>query len=204
MKRLLLALFCMAFMAGCNSQPAKPAEKPQPKPPEYVTGRTAFQKMFISARGWARDAQPFRLQSQPTSDTKGTDGKSAVWRASFASAQQRGAKPWTWSGTDASDAPSRGVNPGSEDSYNPDNASTSVFDMQFLKVDSDKAFEVAQKHGGDKILEKASDTPVIYILDWSRPTNELIWHVYYGPSRDQAKLRAQVNATTGEFIRLEK
>lgn len=204
MKRLLLALFCMAFMAGCNSQPAKPAEKPQPKPPEYVTGRTAFQKMFISARGWARDAQPFRLQSQPTSDAKGTDGKSAVWRASFASAQQRGAKPWTWSGTDASDAPSRGVNPGSEDSYNPDNASTSVFDMQFLKVDSDKAFEVAQKHGGDKILEKASDTPVIYILDWSRPTNELIWHVYYGPSRDQAKLRAQVNATTGEFIRLEK
>ena len=160
--------------------------------------------MFISAEDGARDAQPFRLESQPTSDAKGADGKSAVWRASFASAAQRGVKPWTWSGTDVSDAPSRGVNPGSEDSYNPDNASTSIFDMQFLKVDSDKAFEVAQKHGGDKILEKAADTPVIYMLDWSRPTNELIWHVYYGASRDQAKLRAEVNASTGEFIRLSE
>jgi hypothetical protein len=204
MKRLLLALFCTAWMAGCNSEPAKPAEKPQPKPPEYITGRTAFQKLFISARGWARDAQPFRLESQPTSDAKGADGKSGVWRGSFASAQQHGVKPWAWSGTDASDAPSRGVNPGSEDNYSPDNASTSVFDMQFLKVDSDKAFETAQKHGGDKILEKAPDTSIIYILDWSRPTNELVWHVYYGPSREQAKLRVQVNATTGEFIRVEK
>ncbi|HZQ67423.1 MAG TPA: hypothetical protein VFA68_02795 [Terriglobales bacterium] len=204
MKRLLLALFCLAWMAGCSSEPAKPPEKPQPKAPEYLTGRSAFQKMFISARGWARDAQPFRLESQPTSDAKGQDGKSAVWRASFASPAQHGAKPWTWSGTDAPDAPPRGVNPGSEDNYNPNNASTSVFDMQFLKVDSDKAFETAQKHGGEKILQKDPDTPIIYILDWSRPTNELVWHVYYGPSRDQAKLRAQVNATTGEFIRLEK
>ena len=204
MKKLLLGLFCLALMAGCNSEPQKPAEKPQPKPAEYLTGRSAFQKMFISARGWARDAQPFRLESQPTSDASGKDGKAAVWRASFASPTQRGVKPWTWSGTEVSDAPSRGVTPGSEDNYNPNNASTTVFDMQFLKVDSDKAFEVAQKHGGDKILEKTPDTPIVYMLDWSRPTNELIWHVYYGGNRDQAKLRAQVNATSGEFIRLEK
>src|SRR5437667_9204026 len=105
MNRLLLALFCLGFMVGCNSEPAKPAQKPQPKPPEYITGRTAFQKMFISARGWARDAQPFRLESQPTSDSKGVDGKSAVWRSSFASSSQHGLKPWTWSGTDVSDAP---------------------------------------------------------------------------------------------------
>ena len=32
-----------------------------------------------------RDAQPFRLESQVTADSKGKDGKSAVWRASFAS-----------------------------------------------------------------------------------------------------------------------
>jgi hypothetical protein len=31
-----------------------------------------------------------------------------------------------------------------------------------------------------------------------------VWHVYYGNSRDDAKLRIAVNATTGEFLRKEK
>jgi hypothetical protein len=204
MRKLLMAMLALALMAGCTSEPTKPAEKPQPKPPEYVTGRTAFQKLYISARGWARDAQPYRLESQITSDSKGKDGKAAVWRASFASPAQRGSKPYVWSGTDAQDAPARGVNPGVEDTYSPTNSSTQIFDNAFLKVDSDKAFEVAQAHGGDKLLEKSPDIPVLYLLDWSGSTNELIWHVIYGATRDEAKLKVAVNASSGDFMRVEK
>ena len=208
MKTLLMAMLALALlvMAGCTSEPTKPtqAEKPQPKPTELQTGRYAFQKVYIAARGWARDAQPFRIESQATADSKGKEGKSAVWRAFFASAAGHGAKPYVWSGSDAPDAPSRGISPGTEDSYSPSNSSTQVFDSAFLKVDSDKALEVAQKHGGDKLLEKDPDTPILYMLDWSRATNELIWHVIYGNSRDDSKLRVAVNGTTGEFIRVEK
>jgi len=206
MKKLLIAVLALLLLAGCSSEPAKPTEsaKPQPKPTEFETGRTAFQKTYIAARGWARDAQPFGLESQLTADSKGKDGKSDVWRASFASPTQLSAKPYVWSGTDAADAPSRGVSPGTEDSYSPSNASTQVFDIAFLKVDSDQALETAQKHGGDKILEKDPDTPILYALDWSRAGNQLIWHVIYGTSRDDAKLRIAVNASTGDFIRVEK
>ena len=206
MKKLLMAMLVLALMAGCSSEPSKPAasEKPQPKAPEIVTGRTAFQKLYLAAHGWARDAQPYRLESLLIADSKGKDGKSAVWRASFASAAQRGAKSFVWSGEDAPDAPSRGISPGTEDSYNPTNSSTQVFDIAFLKVDSEQALEVARKHGGDKILEKNPDTPILYVVDWSRPTSELIWHVIYGNSRDDAKLKVAVNASTGDFIRVEK
>ncbi len=206
MKKLLMAMLVLALMAGCSSEPSKPAQtgKPQAKAPELVTGRAAFQKAYIAARGWARDVQPYRLESLLTTDSKGKDGKSAVWRASFASATQHGVKPFVWSGEDAPDAPSRGISPGTEDNYSPTNSSTQVFDIAFLKVDSDKALEVAQKHGGDKLLEKDPDTPILYVLDWSRPTNELLWHVIYGNSRDNAKLTVAVNAATGEFIRVEK
>jgi hypothetical protein len=204
MKKLLLALIALTGMLGCTSEPPKPAEKPQPKGPELVTGRVAFQKLYIAARGWARDAQPYRLQSQSTSDANGHDGKADLWQASFASPATRGVKPYTWSGTDLKDAPSRGVNPGNEDTYSPSNSSTQVFDMQFLKVDSDKAFEEAQKHGGDKVLAKSPDSPIFYLLDWSSATNKLIWHVIYGTSRDDAKLKVAVDATSGEFIRVEK
>jgi hypothetical protein len=208
MKQLLMAMLALALLtvAGCSSQPATPAptEKPQPKAADLETGRYAFQKLYIAARGWARDAQPFRLESQPTADSKGKDGKSAVWRASFASPAGRGVKPYVWSGTDAQDAPSRGISPGNEDSYSPTNASTQIFDIGFLKIDSDKAFELAQQHGGDKLLEKAPETPILYVLDWNRATNTLIWHVIYGASRDDAKLIVDVNGTSGEFIRVEK
>ena len=208
MKKLLMAMLALAILtiAGCTSEPSKPAptEKPQPKAADLETGRYAFQKLYIAARGWQRDAQPFRLESQVTADSKGRDGKSAVWRASFASPATHGAKPYVWSGTDAPDTPSRGISPGNEDTYSPSNASTQVFDIAFLKVDSEKAFEVAQKHGGDKVLQKAPDTPVIYMCDWNHNTNELVWHVIYGANREGAKLTVAVNASTGEFIRVEK
>jgi hypothetical protein len=200
----VIAVLALALMAGCSSEPEKPVEKPQPKGPETTTGLHALHSLYVSARGWARDAQPYRLESQVTSDGNGKDGKATVWRAGFASPAQRGVKPYTWSGSAAPNAPSRGINPGTEDNYNPQNSNTQVFDIAFFKIDSDKAYEVSQKHGGDKVLEKNPDTPIFYVLDWSRPSNELVWHVIYGDSRENAKLRVGVNASTGDFIRVEK
>jgi hypothetical protein len=210
-KVVVRALLCGALsisillLAACNSNPTStPEAKPEPKPPELLTARAAFQKVFIAARNYAADVKPFRIASTPTSDGNGHDGKSAVWTASFASAVQHGVKPFIWSGSNAPDAPSRGVSPGNEDVYNPSNSSTQVFDVGFLKIDSDQAFDVAQKHGGDKVLEKDPSLPVTYICDWNHNTNELIWHVIYGTSRDNAKLTVAVNASSGEFVRVEK
>jgi hypothetical protein len=205
-KILSVILFLtLVLLMACDSNTAKPPEaKPEPKGPELLTGRAAFQKVFIAARNYAVDVKPFRIESTPTTDGDGHDGKSAVWRASFASAVQHGVKPFIWSGSNAQDAPSRGVSPGNEDVYNPNNASTQVFDVAFLKVDSDQAFDIAQKHGGDKVLEKDPSTPVIYVCDWNHNTNQLVWHVIYGANRDNARLTIAVNATSGEFLRVEK
>jgi hypothetical protein len=205
--RLLLAipLAILALLMACDSNaPKTPEAKPEPKGPELLTARAAFQKLFIAARNYAADVKPFRIESTPTPDGNGHDGKSAIWQTSFASPTHHGVKPFIWSVSAVTDAPSRGVSPGNEDVYNPGNASTQVFDVAFLKVDSDQAFAVAQKHGGEKILEKDPATPVIYVCDWNHNTNELVWHVIYGSSRDNAKLAVAVNASSGEFIRVEK
>jgi hypothetical protein len=198
----ILAVLALAVLVGCDDD--KSTEKPAVKAPELLTGHIAFQKTYLSALGWARDAKPYRLESIVTKEGNGHDGKWAIWRGSFASPTQRSVKGYTWSGSAAEGAPSRGVNPGTEDNYSPTNSSTQIFDILFLKVDTDQAFDVAQKHGGDKILEKAPDTPVIYLLDWNHNTNELVWHVIYGDSRESAKLTIAVNASSGSFIREEK
>ncbi|MBZ5656384.1 MAG: lipoprotein [Acidobacteriia bacterium] len=198
MRKLFVAILALAFLAGCSSEPTKPAtaEKPQPKAPEAITGESALYKCYVPARGWAQDAQPFRVESEMTGNFKGRDGKAGSWRIGFASPAQRSVKPYTWSNGE--------VSPGVEDTYSPSNVSTQVFNIQFLKVDSDKALEAAQKHGGDKLIEKEPDTPINYLLDWNRQKNELTWHVIYGTDRDSAKLRVAVNASTGDFLRVEK
>lgn len=192
MKRLAIVLLSLAVISGCTSEPNQPEQRPEP--PEVITGRSAFQKLYVSAHGWAPDVKPYQLQSEVIGN-KGNGGKAVVWRAAFTSPSQRKSKSYVWSGTDSSNAPSRGVTPGTEDSYTPNNA----FDINFLKVDSDKAYEVAQEHGGSKVTE----TPIIYLLDWTPGGNKLVWHVIYGTGRTDAKLVIDVDATTGLFIRKE-
>jgi hypothetical protein len=195
MKRLALVLLSVAVISGCTSEPTPPQQQ-KLQPPELLTGRSAFQQLFIAAHGWAGDARPYLLQSQTIGDNKGKDGKAVLWRAGFASDRMHGSKPYVWSGIEAADVPSRGISPGTQDSYVPGN----TFDVAFMKVDSDKALEIAQKHGGDKI----EDTPILYSLEWNRPGSNLVWRVIYGNSRNDAKLVVDVDATTGEFIRKEK
>ena len=199
MKRLALILLSLAVISGCTSEAPQQATKPEPA--ELLTGRSAFQKLYVSARGWAGDVRPYQVQSGVVGDNKGHDGKAVLWSASFVSASLHTSKPYTWSGIEAPDAPARGITPGTQDtSFVPTNS----FDMQFLKIDSDKAFEIAQKHGGEEILQKKPDTPVLYRLDWNPSGNKLIWHVMYGGTGSDAKLTNDIDATTGEFLRKEK
>lgn len=201
---VMLLMMSLVLLSACSSDSGKPEEaKPEAKTPELISARSAFQKLYVAAHGWNPDAKPYRIESVATSDGNGQDGKWAVWRGSFASVAQRSEKTYTWSGSTANGAPDRGVNPGVEEGYSPSNSSTQVFDLAFLKTDSDQVFATAQKHGGDKVLEKDPNTPITYICDWNRNTNQLIWHVVYGTGRNDSKLTVAVDASTGEFIRVE-
>ena len=183
---------------------AQPAAKPAVKEAQYDTGRTAFQRMYVAARAWAPDAKPFRLQSQFTADAPTSDGKAGLWRASFAAPSKRMMKLFVWSGLVGPDASEQGISFSAEDSWSAGNSATQPFDMAFLKVDSDKAYEVAQKNGGEKLTKKDPKQPVIFLLSWDAATNQLIWHVIYGENPTEAKLRLAVDATSGAFLRVEK
>jgi hypothetical protein len=199
----------LTIMAACNSgTQAKPGNPPEAKKEEHAavayTGREAFQKMYTSAHLWAPDARPYNLQSSTFKDYTGQDGKAVIWRAGFASPARRSIKAFLWSGVRDPDAPSPGVSSGVEDTYSPNNSSTQVFDAAFLKVDSDKAYGIAQQHGGEKLTKANPKQPVVYLLDWDPRENVLTWHVVYGPSESEAKLKVAVNASTGAFERVEK
>ena len=113
-------------------------------------------------------------------------------------------KLFSWSGLVGPDAPEQGISFSAEDSWSAGNTSTVPFDIAFLKVDSDKAYEIAQKNGGEKLTKKDPKQPVIFQLAWDSTKNQLVWHVIYGDTPTESKLRIAVDATTGLFIKVEK
>ena len=203
-KRIFLSAPAVALLllAGCDSSP-KADTKAAPPPTTLQTGRFVMQKLLGSARLWASDAQPVRFESQVMKGSDGHDGKSGFWRATFASRRGLKSQPFTWSGMSGPDAPPRGVDHGASDTFNPSNRSTQPFDLNYLRIDSDKAFEVAQAHGGKELLARSPETQIKYLLDWDAHATELKWHVIYGGNEVKSRLTVLVDASTGNFVRKE-
>lgn len=205
----LPVLLSLALISGCSSPaPTTSTENKtvETKPafqPTYTTGREALQKMYIAARSWAPDAKPYNLHSMPMKDDNGQDGKSGMWSAGFASANRRAIKVFTWSGIKTDDE-EPGISSKPEDTYNTANTSTAVFDMTYLKVDSEEALKTATKHGGDKVLAKNKDYNVYYTVNWNPRENKLVWRVLFGEVENEPKLAIDVDASTGDFMRVEK
>jgi hypothetical protein len=211
--RLAFAL-CVISVAlltvGCNSTQNNPnestAEKPasgappQSKEPVLYTGQEAFNRMMGLALKWSPDAQPARLESVPTTETTGQNGKSTVWRGYFASPSRRSTKTIVCSGSRRPDAPPFGVSAeGNEGAYNADAANLAFLPL-LVKTDTDKAFAITLQHGGASILKKDAQQPVIYVLLKDRKQNMPVWYVIYGTSETDRKGIGVINATTGAFV----
>jgi len=197
------------LMAGCSSTENKPAESTSPTPaaapaeskaPVLYTGQEAFNRMMGLALKWSTDAQPARLESVLTTEASGQDGKSAIWRGYFASPSRHSTKTIVCSGSRRPDAPPFGVSAeGTEGAYNADAANLAFLPL-LLKTDTDKAFTIAQQHGGDAILKKDAQQPVTYVLLKDRKLNVPVWYVIYGTSEKDRKGIGVINATTGAFV----
>jgi len=200
---LALYLFAIGCQEPSSDQTGGQGNKPAAaSAPQLETGRFALQKMIGPARLWSVDAKPVRLESEVVKGADGHDGKAAIWHVIFASGARRRAEPFMWSGLSGPDS-QPGVQHGVEDSFSPQNRSTQPFDLNYLKVDSDQAFEVAQTHGGKQLLKKNPQEQVVCLLDWDPQTSQLRWHISYGGASAEDRLTVVVNASTAQFIHKE-
>src|SRR5208283_670665 len=115
----------------------------------------------------------------------------------FASPTMQAVKTFVCSGSRRPDAPPFGVSSeGTDGAYTAESASY-AFSSFLLKTDSDKAFEIAEQHGGEAILKKDPQQPITYILLKDRKANMPLWYVSYGTSEKDRKGVGVINATTG-------
>jgi hypothetical protein len=198
---LLLASLFLFAASSCN---APPKAAKAPPVPEYLSGREAFQKLYVAAHSVAGDVQPYRMESRYTKGSPILQGKSGLWHVDFASPSRKLSKTFTWSGLVGDDTPERGVSHGLDDPYNSGNTATHLFEAQILKIDTDEALKVAQQHGGEKLTQSDPNQPIFFVLDYDPGKSELMWHVIYGTGQYDAKLTVFVDASSGRFLHAEK
>jgi hypothetical protein len=196
---VMLAVGCSSNDNGTEPEKQAAASKKKGEPSLY-SGEEAFNRMLGLALKWAADAEPARVESVLNTEGTGQGGKSTVWRGYFVSPSRRSTKTFVCSGSRLAGAPPYGVSPeGQGGAYNAQSAGL-VFSHFLLKTDTDKAYEIAQQHGGDALLKKDAQQPVTYVLLKDKNLNVPVWFVIYGTSEKDRKGIGVINATTGGFI----
>ena len=198
-----LLLFSLLLVAGCTSKPTTTVEAAKPAAPAKeaavkYTARECLSRMDGQAQRWAPDALVFHVESDINPETDGHGGKSTVWKGIYASASRQTIRTFTCSGSREPYAPPVGVTGELELAYKP---SATPFHAFLVNTDSDKAFEVAQQHGGETLLKKEPQMPVTYLLAMERGQSVPTWFVIYGKSMQDNKGIGMINATTGNFLR---
>jgi hypothetical protein len=198
------------FFTGCNSTTNKPSSGETPKlvnttatekrEPVLYTAKPCFTRMSDMAQRWSADALPFHVESGLNAEANGQAGTATVWRALFASPSRGTFKTFTCSGSRLPDQPPLGITSTVESTSSPLVASLE-FHPSYLQTDTDKAFALAQQHGGAALTKKDPQQPVLYILERDAKQKAVFWYVVYGKSQSDSKGTGVINATTGTFVR---
>jgi len=184
------------LLAACSDSPKTDKPKEAAKPPEPVTGRQAFQRIYPQARVWALDATPLTLRTIKLS-AKPEKGKADAWELVLVSPSLAKSKTYTYSIVEDAGNLHEGVFAGAEDSYS--GRGSTPFAIAALKFDSDQAYDAAAEKSADYI-KKNPDKPISYILELNRKFPDPVWRVIWGESVSASNYSVYVDASTGKYL----
>jgi hypothetical protein len=186
------------ILTGCSDAPKTATEKAPPKPPEALTGRQAFQRMYPQARGWAPDALPLEIRSINLRQVKAEPGKSGGWQVIFVSPSRGKAKMYTYSAVEEDGNLHEGVFGGIEEDYTPRPPQV-AFQIAAIKVDSDEAYKTAAEKSAD-YLKKNPGKPVSFLMEMTKRFPDVTWRVIWGDSVGTSDYSIFVDGTTGAYL----
>jgi hypothetical protein len=194
-----LTILTLLF-AACSGTPPAAEKKAEPvKPPEPVTGQVAFYKMYTVARGWAPDAQGLQLRSLPLPEVKREVGKAGAWEATFVTLSRGRSRVYTFSVVEAGGNLHKDVFAGPDEVYSGPRGQNQPFPASEVKIDSDKAYEIALKQGAD-YAKKNPNMPISFLLEWTRRYQFPAWRVVWGESVATSGYSVFVDSAAGSYL----
>ena len=200
-KRLNVVTVILAFVmtTACSEAHKTSETKTEPKkealkPPEPVSGKTAFYEMYKPARGWASDLLPLSLANGEVPGMKNEAGKATMWNAVFVSPSRREARIFTYSVVDQGTTIHKGVTVGGAELWSGPTPKSGPFQTTEFVVDSDVAYETASKKAA-AWLKNHPDKNLTFYLGKASRFPAPVWYVLWG--NNKSGYAVYVNATTG-------
>ncbi len=198
--RAIAGASLFVLLTACSESPKTEVKKEPEKPAEPVTGRRAFQMMYLSARGWVPDAQPLQVQSYNLPQVKSEDGKAGAWQATFVSPSQSKSRLYTWSAVEAEGNLHKGVFASPEQSWSPGREQL-PFDFTALRTDTDDVYKIAMERKDTiAFTTKNPGQPITFILQKTPRFPDLTWRMMWGTSASTSEYSVFVDASTGKFL----
>jgi hypothetical protein len=188
----------LVLLLSACSDPKTAEVKQPPKPPEVLTGRQAFQRMYPQARGWAPDAQPLQIRSINLAQVKADQGKAGAWQVIFVSLSRGKVKTYTYSAVEAEGNLHEGVYGGIVEDYTA-RGDSAPFSMVAIKVDSDEAYKTAAEQS-QEYIKKNPTKPVTFLMELGKRFADVTWRVVWGDSVGTSDYSVFVDGTTGKYL----
>jgi hypothetical protein len=199
--RICFLLTLLSFVSACSDTPTQSTAKAPPKPPEQITGRQAFQRTFPSARTWAADCQPLRIQSLILDEVKAENGKAPAWEVTYISGQLGRSRRYTWSAIEAAGNLHEGVFAAPVESWNASGQQRPLLPSALL-IDTTDAFATAVSASADYLQKPGNKPPVTFLLESTARFPDPAWRILWGSSIASAEYSVFVDATTGKLLQL--
>lgn len=196
-RRHRLSLLFAFLLASCSEAPRKQVAKEPEKPAEPITGRYAFQQVYITARTWATDIQGLRVTSMRVGTETPPPGKSYAWEISLVSPAKGRVRSYTYSTIEEGNL-HKGTFGGIEENYM-QRGQARLWNIQALKIDSDAAYEAALKKSAEYV-KKNPDKQLTFLLEQTPRHPNLAWRVIWGPSVTASNYSVYIDASTGLYL----
>jgi hypothetical protein len=196
--RILAIVSSLLMLAACFPE-KQPVEKKAEAPPEPVGAQKAFFRTLPSARTWAPDVEPLRVESLAIPEVKWGEGKYGAWRITYVSAAKQRLKVYTYSVAESPGNVYKDVFSPLEERWNGPSGQTLPFRMQAFKIESDKAWAVAIEKSA-AYLAKKSNQPAQVLLEWNKRFSQPSYRIFWGNSIGTAEHSVFVDAVTGQFL----
>lgn len=192
--KIWFPLAAALLLTACSDAPV--AKTPE-KPPELLTGRQAFYRMYPQAHTWAIDAQPIRVRSLDLTELMGDHGKAAAWETTFVSQTKSRSRIYTYSALEA-EGLHQGVFASQEESWRPGGADK-PFVIQAFKTDTPEALQTAISHSDTYFKTVGKKPHPRFVLEYTSRLPDPVWRVYWGDSVSAAEWSVFVDVATGQY-----
>jgi len=199
-RKLSFVMGCalVLLLGGC-SEPAPTVKKEPEKPPEPITGQSAFWKMYAVARAWDPQCEVLKMSSIPLSQVPAVRGKSGAWGATFVSASRGKSLSYTFSVVEAEGNLHKDVFGGSEEPWSGSGGQNLTFPALAVKIDTDAALETALKKAVE-YEKRHPGKPISLQLERVKKYPDPVWRIIWGESAGTSDFSVYVDASTGDYM----